>query len=185
MSDTKPQSEPSMEEILASINRMIGDEKKPEEGIARPAAEPKNDVLELTEAMSEDGTVRRITPKGPSTAERIEPEPPRAAAGDPVAPATEPKPDPAARNHVRSAAAAGATAAALGRLAAMPRADRKPEERMPEEYRRSDGAPTLEEVVREALQPLIRAWLDEHLPELAEKMAREEIARVLQEAGLR
>jgi cell pole-organizing protein PopZ len=174
-----------MEEILASINRMIADEKKPEEGIARPAAEPKNDVLELTEAMGEDGTVRRITPKGPIAAERIEPEPPRVTAGDPVPPAADPKPDPAARDQVRSAAAAGATAAAFGRLAATPRADRKPEERRSEARGRSEGAPTLEDVVREALQPLLQAWLDEHLPELAEKMAREEIARVLQEAGLR
>src|SRR5579875_2359995 len=58
----------------------------------------------------------------------------------------------------------------------------------PEEQRRTEGAPalhTLEDIVREALRPLLRSWLDEHLPALAEKLAREEIARIVQEAGLR
>jgi cell pole-organizing protein PopZ len=195
-----------MEEILASINRIIADEKKPGDTAAsrasggrgapeagRPAAEPKSEVLELTEALGEDGTVRRIAPKGeaatprdpesargvprgdpdpPKAAARIAPEPPR------VAPDAA-QPDPAVREHVLSAAAAGAAAAALGRLAAAPRAGQEPAE----EGRRG-GANTLEDIVREALRPLLRSWLDAHLPELAEKLAREEIARIVEAAGL-
>jgi cell pole-organizing protein PopZ len=210
-----------MEEILASINRIIADEKKPGDATAsgvraapvaeRPAAEQKSEVLDLTEAVGEDGTVRRIAPKGPApaprdpakAADRIEPEPPRVtasgspggrgapgAAGEPTPPAApapsargtpdEAKPDPTVREHVLAAAAAGAAAAALGRLATAPRAGREPEE----EGRR-EGAHTLEDIVREALRPLLQAWLDAHLPELAEKLAREEIARIVQAAGLR
>ncbi|HJU18367.1 MAG TPA: DUF2497 domain-containing protein, partial [Stellaceae bacterium] len=92
-------------------------------------------------------------------------------------PQSEPTIDPAVRDHVLSAAAAGAAAAAFGRLAATPRA--------PEEEERREGGNTLEAIVRDALRPLLRSWLNEHLPELAERLAREEVARVLQRAGLR
>jgi cell pole-organizing protein PopZ len=177
-----------MEEILASITRIIADDKQPGEATPRPAGEQKNEVLELTEAVEEDGTVRRITPKAPAVperveptlAERIEPAPPRLTAADPIPPAAEPKLDPGVRDHVLSAAAAGAAAAALGRLATMPPAGNRSEE--PE---RAASGHALEDIVRDALRPLLRSWLDAHLPALAEKLAREEIARVLQEAGLR
>ena len=52
-----------MEEILASINRMIADDEKPGDAVARPVAERRTEVLDLTEAIDEDGTVRRFTPK--------------------------------------------------------------------------------------------------------------------------
>ena len=84
------------------------------------------------------------------------------------------------RDHVLSAATAGAAAAALGRLAAMPRTGGSPEDQG-----HAEGAHTIEGIVRDVLRPLLRSWLDEHLPALAEKLAREEIARVLHEAGLR
>jgi cell pole-organizing protein PopZ len=181
MSDAKPQPEPSMEEILASINRMIADDEKPGDAVARPAVERRTEVLDLTEAIDEDGMVRRITPKGPEgNGERIEPEPPRIAASEPAPPAAEPKLDPGVRDHVLSAAAAGAAAAALGRLAAMPHTGGPSQDQG-----RAESAHTIEDIVRDALRPLLRSWLDEHLPALAEKLAREEIARVLQKAGLR
>ena len=44
---------------------------------------------------------------------------------------------------------------------------------------------TLEEIVREMLRPLLQAWLDSHLPGIVERLVREEIARVVGEAGLR
>lgn len=194
MSDAKPQSEPSMEEILASINRIIADDKKPGDASPHSAGEPNNEVLELTEAIAEDGTIRRI-----------EPVPPRLATPELPAPTAEPKLesprldlpqldpprldpprldppklDPGVRDHVLSAAAAGAAAAALGRLAATP-----PPENPPEEPERGGSGNTLEDLVRDALRPLLRSWLDANLPALAEKLAREEIARILRDAGLR
>ncbi len=173
-----------MEEILASINRIIGDDQKPGGAPAHPAGEPKNEVLELTEAIAENGTIRRI-----------EPAPPRLATPEPPAPAAEPKLepprldppkldppklDPGVRDHVLSAAAAGAAAAALGRLAATP-----PPGNRPEEPERVASGNALEDLVRDALRPLLRSWLDANLPALAEKLAREEITRILREAGLR
>jgi cell pole-organizing protein PopZ len=41
---------------------------------------------------------------------------------------------------------------------------------------------TLEDVVREELRPLLKAWLDTHLPPLVERIVREEIERVVARA---
>jgi uncharacterized protein len=38
--------------------------------------------------------------------------------------------------------------------------------------------PTLEDVVREALCPMLKSWLDEHLPGIVERMIEAEIERV-------
>ena len=39
--------------------------------------------------------------------------------------------------------------------------------------------------LREPLRPLLQTWLDENLREIVERLVREEIARVVGEAGLR
>jgi len=41
------------------------------------------------------------------------------------------------------------------------------------------AAKTLEEVVREAVEPLLKQWLDQHLPRIVERMVREAIDRVV------
>ena len=38
--------------------------------------------------------------------------------------------------------------------------------------------PTLEDVVRETLRPMLKSWLDENLPSLVEQMVQSEIERV-------
>jgi uncharacterized protein len=38
--------------------------------------------------------------------------------------------------------------------------------------------PTLEDVVRDALRPMLKSWLDENLPSVVERMVQEEIERV-------
>jgi uncharacterized protein len=38
--------------------------------------------------------------------------------------------------------------------------------------------PTLEDVVRDTLRPVLKSWLDEHLPSLVERMVEAEIERV-------
>jgi len=40
------------------------------------------------------------------------------------------------------------------------------------------GGPTLEDIVREELRPLLKTWLDENLPQLVERAVRTEIERV-------
>jgi uncharacterized protein len=39
--------------------------------------------------------------------------------------------------------------------------------------------PSLEEVVRETLRPMLQSWLDENLPGLVERMVQVEIERVI------
>lgn len=41
------------------------------------------------------------------------------------------------------------------------------------------GGPTIEDVVRDELRPLLKQWLDEHLPPLVERLVRTEIERVV------
>jgi cell pole-organizing protein PopZ len=41
------------------------------------------------------------------------------------------------------------------------------------------GGPTIEDVVREELRPLLKSWLDQHLPPIVERLVRVEIERVV------
>ena len=38
--------------------------------------------------------------------------------------------------------------------------------------------PTLEDIVREALRPMLKSWLDENLPRVVERMVQAEVERV-------
>ena len=45
------------------------------------------------------------------------------------------------------------------------------------------GGPTVEEMIRQELRPLLKAWLDAQLPELVERVVRAEIARIVEQTG--
>ena len=186
----KSPSEPSMEEIIASISRIITDEKTSVEPV-RPVPGEKSEILELTEVVDEDGSVRRVASEASSSERR----PTGSAAVDSaVANATaqsggpghlrpetevEPKLE-FGRERILSSATSGAAAAAFAQLGALPR-ERRREGELP-----LGGADrTLEGIVRDMLRPLLQTWLDENLPRLVERLVREEIARVVGEAGLR
>ncbi len=188
--NAKSPSEPSMEEIIASISRIITDEKTPVEPV-RPVPGEKSEVLELTEVVDEDGSVRRVAPEADAPERR--PTGPAAAVDPTAANATarsgpgplrpdaevEPKLE-LGRERILSSATSGAAAAAFAQLGALPR-----------ERRREGGLPlggvdrTLEDIVRDMLRPLLQTWLDENLPGIVERLVGEEIARVVGEAGLR
>jgi cell pole-organizing protein PopZ len=38
--------------------------------------------------------------------------------------------------------------------------------------------PTLEDVVRETLRPMLKSWLDENLPRVVERMVQAEVERI-------
>jgi len=179
-----------MEEIIASISRIITEDKSPSEPIA-PVAEHKSDILELTAVVDEDGSVRHVTrsvddPRTIATGFSGAAAPAAADSAGPIkseAPQmdneTQPKPEPG-RERILSSATSGAAAAAFAQLGALPR-ERRKEGDLP-----LGGADrTLEDVVREMLRPLLQTWLDEHLPGMVERLVRDEIARVVGEAGLR
>jgi cell pole-organizing protein PopZ len=49
-------------------------------------------------------------------------------------------------------------------------------ERQTQIYR---GGPTLEDIVRDEMRPIIKAWLDTNLPPMVERLVRDEIERVV------
>lgn len=176
MSDASVTPEPSMDEILQKIQRIIAEDEKPE---SAPAPNPPRsaEILTLTEAVGEGGTVRRLTP--------VEP-PPEPA----VEPAREPEPRPQERRVEAVTAAApprgggerlisDATATAFAQLAAIQR-----ERRKAEEFPMGVQARTLEDLVRELLRPMLQGWLDQKLPEIIERLVKAELARALSEAGV-
>ena len=195
----KSQPEPSMEEIIASISRIIAEDKHPadqrvgakgQSEVAAPASGERSEILDLTQVVNEDGSVRRVSPWAElATASSASPDEPTASPAD-AAGRIEPPPSHAdaaleprldsGRERIVSAATSGAAAAAFAQLGALPR-ERRNEPELP-----LGGAKrTLEEIVREMLRPLLQAWLDDHLPGIVERLVREEIARVVGEAGLR
>jgi uncharacterized protein len=147
-------TEPTMEEILSSIKRVIEEsEASPAPRPRRPAArtaplpvreEGDDEVLELNEPV----------PMPPPPA--AEPTRPLAAA-----PAPEPRPD-----MILSPSTAEAS---RGALEALSRLVVKPE---------VAGSDTLEGLVREMLRPMLREWLDANLPDIVETMVSKEIARI-------
>jgi hypothetical protein len=176
-------AEPSMEEILSSIKRIIAEESEP--GQSRPRRPgPSADVARE----------QRSPAAPPPPADRAEevlelsdpihqPSPPtQAAATTPIAVATAPAPtppptqrvDPPVGSEPAEAAAEPivsrqAAAASRGSLEALSKMLVKPE---PD----SDG--TLEGLVREMLRPMLRDWLDANLPTLVETMVAREIEKI-------
>lgn len=163
-----------MEEILASIRRIISEDDAPAEAEAahapepapanepaaafEPAPEPVEDELELTE---------RVTPQAETVGDieaytQAEPEP----EPEPEPPPPPPRPAPVGRDDDRlvsepSASAAAASFSQLSEAIAMPAAGR-----------------TLEDLVRELLRPLLKDWLDTNLPRIVEAKVAEEVERI-------
>ena len=167
MSEKTPAAEPSMEEILASVRRILAEDEK---GV-RPGPRPSRaaaDVLDLTEAIGADGTVRHIEPAAMR----------RGAVAPPVLPdgRVEPVAPRQSENlnaRLLSEPVSSAVAASFARLSVAP---------LQEEH---DAEPALDHALRETLRPMLQAWLDEHLPTLVERLVQDEIARVVRDAGKR
>ena len=167
-------ADPSMEDILASIRRILNDESEaggeaPGEAGAPPAEaeapQPRTtppqailaaDVFELDQAMIVEEPAdhayeppRPVHDPAPETPDHHEP---LAEDDRLLAPATE--------------AAASASMGALVRVLG---------QRQTPVYR---GGPTLEDIVRDEIRPLVKNWLDENLAQMVERMVRAEIERV-------
>ena len=152
--------EPSMEEILASIRRIISEDSgAPAEG-ALPgphgtarADERKDEVLELMDEVQDDGSVKRLAKETPA-----------------VLPQGAGLISPAASAQSRNSLAELASAVAR------------------EEASKGVDIPlgaserTLAEIVTELLRPLLREWLDKNLPDLIERLVRKEIEKLVRRA---
>ncbi len=174
-----------MEEIIASISRIIAEDDRSADVVRAPA--DRGGVLELTEAIAADGSVRRLAPLGASSPGPSSPGPSSPGMGtgrEPASASSAPRldpPDPSPTSErILSPATSGAAASAFARLGAVPR-----ERRAEADQTIGAGERTLEEIVRDTLRPLLQAWLDDHLPAIVERLVGEEIGRVVGEAGLR
>ena len=161
--------EPTMEEILASIRRIISEDDQPGEAKAdapaeaaaeaeveespammdeTPSMQAEEEVLELTERVEEPARPEPVQTIGDiEAAPRYEPEP-----------APEPAPAYAAPTPQFQMGAAAAASGSLG------------------------GNPTIEELVRSILEPQIREWvaqnLDDIMRDVTKEMVREKLERV-------
>ncbi len=173
--------EPSMEEILSSIKRIIAEEgdtpgrsRRPSRTISAPVdLDPPylddemddDEILELSDPMPmADRTPR--TPKSPVlTSVDAAPEPRQPAPKPQAAPVAAPTQQAEAPIVSReTAAATRAPLEALTRMMVKPDAS-------------SDG--TLEGLVREMLRPMLREWIDANLPGMVEDMVSREIAKIM------
>jgi hypothetical protein len=165
-----------MEDILASIRRILNEDEPgaaPGPGVSAPVAEAP---LALTEEMLVSDSTVAVPPPPPAPppappviAAPVVPPPAPVAAPPPVQVAPPPAPIPDGLLAPATAAAATASVGQLLRAVAQERGAG---------ILRSAG-PTIEDVVREELRPLLKEWLDTHLPPLVERLVRAEIARVV------
>jgi cell pole-organizing protein PopZ len=133
--------------------------------VAAPAAEDDIDVFELTEDMAEAPFSPPPPPqpapvaKAPEPAPRREPEP----RWETPTPAPAFTPPSGMEDRLLSTATNDAVTGAFGALT---------------NTILSNNARTLDDIVKDMLRPMLRAWLDDNLPPLVERLVKQEIERV-------
>jgi len=200
---SNPQHEPTMEEILASIRKIIS-EDAPEGGPpvaeAAPAPPPPpaqhqaapapahDDILELTQEVeivspdpspvptpAEDIVFESVAPS--SEHSDIFSDQTRKAMEDAFNSIPEDEPEPAAPVR-RTAPIAPVDGASVESV--FERAVRESFEPVVQKYLSDNSS-----AVIEAMKPLIREWMDEHFPPLLEGAVRAEVERVVKSRGKR
>ena len=168
-------AEPSMEDILSSIKRIIAEDSdaalagprvKRSVGLS-PLSRPEM-APDYTDETDEDDEILELTDPV-----AVEPEPVPVAQVPKLAPAPAPAPkakaDPVpaeAKPALVSSTTAEASRSSLAALSAM---IVKPE---------VSGGDTLEGLVREMLKPMLADWLDAKLPDIVERQVAQEIRRI-------
>ena len=202
MSETE--QEPSMEEILASIRRIISDDddqSKTEETQVDPdPAEPDEPIedQETNQALSSTDAVDAVDPVAElevdddddevldlTDMDVADPEPlfEQQAYQAPVPPVAAPEPPPPPpspapqhnQDKLVSTSQASETIDEFTKLGNKLYEDVK-------ELPIGNGAVTLEELTRELVRPMLKEWLDQHLPITVERLVREEIERLVMQS---
>ena len=215
MSDAnkRADNDPSMDDILASIRKIISDD----EARAQVAAnQPGNSQSTPTQAAPAEVPASQVKPAVPARGARPntnttpvredvllltdlidDQEPKLGAAGprstasaqpiplpriDPVRAAEMPQPSveqaPEAASPLVGAVVAGVTSSAFDRLSQAVKESAPEPSAMEPGPSPAGGGKTIEGVVQEMLRPMLKAWLDDNLPNLVERMVRAEIERV-------
>ena len=178
--------EPSMEEILASIRRIIADDQaaKPAETTVAPEPDDVHDLAEVAEPVTRPRVVEPEPEPEPAPDlldfDAIDFEDPVAAAPEPdpipepPEPPAPPRPQPVLqavrapepepeREALVSPATDASVSGAFNLLA---------------HTVLTQNARTLEDLVKEMLRPMLKSWLDDNLPAVVERLVRAEIERV-------
>jgi cell pole-organizing protein PopZ len=164
-------SEPSMEEILSSIKRIIAEEgdaavatRARRGGRTATTATEKSaaidEILELSQPVDDDDRLETPTPMSMGSPTPPEPASKKAAAAAPASAPVEP---------IVSDSAAQATRGPLEALSRIMN---------PAESVEVHGTDTIEGLVRAMLKPMLSEWLDANLPRLVEDMVAKEISRI-------
>ena len=154
-----PTGDTSMEDILASIRRILSEDEAPPptDSAASPGSALAAGLSAQPAAEEPGGSGVLVLDPGMMVSE-------------PSAPDATPAPPPS----LVAPEAAAAAASTIGSLMRALAADRGMQVR--------SGGPTIEDIVREEIRPLLKAWLDANLPELVERLVRAEIDRVVRRA---
>lgn len=170
MSEAGNPQEPSMEEILASIRKIISedsDEEAPAPARAtQPASPPpaEEEPLELTEEVTEPEPEQAEEPL--ELTQEIAPAP----GEDEIEALDEPEeeemetPMPAAGEELISQHTKASAISSFRQLARNVKAQRP--------------GLTVEQLAEELMRPMLREWLDENLPGMVERLVRREIERL-------
>lgn len=194
--------EPTMEEILASIRRIISEDDAPAETAAasEPQAEPEAQpepepepvhaspaMMDETPSVQDDDVLELTDRYEAPAAETIgdldvsanAPEAVHEPAPFPIA--AEPQPGPvAAVEPIDPLVGAGAAGAAASAFAGLTAALKKPE---PEVVAPTGPGTSLEALVGALLRPMLKEWLDANLPGIVEAQVRKEVERIARQAG--
>ena len=174
MSDPTTQGEPTMEEILASIRKIISEDET-DETAGNPDADAESDkgedVLELTERVEEEED--SVADTNPEPSEDSMTGSVLSSDEQGLEAASQSKDSAAGlisgktKSGVTSAMSEFASALASERDAGAPTLG---------------GGPTLDALVLSLLEPQLKAWLDENLEPLVERLVKEELKRMARRA---
>ncbi|WP_313004817.1 DUF2497 domain-containing protein [Brevundimonas sp.] len=185
--------EPTMEEILASIRRIISEDDAPAE-TAAAAPEPAVEVAPepVVEIAAEAPAPTPADDEVLELTERYE-APAAESIGDldvaDVAPfpaaQPEPAPEPVAAPDYDSLVGESAAASAASAFAGLAATFQKPEAPVasaPQDLPFVSGN-TVEAMVQNMLRPMLKDWLDANLPGIVEAQVRKEVERIARNAG--
>lgn len=187
MVETATSQEPTMEEILESIRKIISEEDDPAaaEQAAAPATAADNktveeEVLELVDLIEEEEEEgEKELPPPAAAEEELEEEEDSPAADAPVVERAEPPSMPFLADgddeELIKLVSERTTDAGVAAFTDLARAVHGP-------WPLGDEDKTVEGMVLALLKPLLKEWLDLHLPGLVEELVRHEIERMVRRA---
>jgi cell pole-organizing protein PopZ len=196
-------NDPSMDDILASIRKIISDDQAraqvgrqqaPNQSTrstvissaeTQPDAVGRDDVLLLTDLIEEPGSSPVDAKPAPVPLPRIDP----AQAAEMPQPSVEPPPGDTRASDTQAgdvlvgealvgAGVVGAASSAFARL------NQAVQESVPQPAAHEPGpsidgnGKTIEDLVREMLRPMLKEWLDRNLPPMVERFVEREIVRL-------